>query len=93
MYDAAAHATLAIDSMRNSGKPMSNNDAQVDFAIELPAILFNDAGKKAWPCPGRQQWPAPQSGAILRMRPNLRQLDSAGLGLFRKCGARMQQPG
>jgi 3-hydroxy-3-methylglutaryl CoA synthase len=86
MYDTAAHAALAIDSMRNFGKSMPNNEAQVDFAIErvigfckpehatleqmtdmfckslrdnpaqrdgLPAILFNDAGKKAWPCPGR----------------------------------------
>jgi hypothetical protein len=86
MYDTAAHATIAIDSMRNFGKAMPNNDAQVDFAIErvvgfckpehatleqmtdmfckflkdtpaqrdgLPAILFNDAGKKAWRCPGK----------------------------------------
>jgi hypothetical protein len=34
MYDTAAHAMLAIDSMRNFGKPKPNNDAQVDFAIE-----------------------------------------------------------
>ena len=86
MYDTAAHAALAIDSMRHFGKQMPKNDAEVDYAIErvvgfckpehatleqmtdmfckflkespaqrdgLPAILFNDAGKKAWPCPGK----------------------------------------
>jgi Rap1a immunity proteins len=86
MYDTAAHAALAIDSMRHFGKQMPKNDAEVDYAIErvvlfcnpehatleqmtdmfckfpkespaqrdgLPAILFDDAGKKAWPCPGK----------------------------------------
>jgi Rap1a immunity proteins len=86
MYDSAVHAAVAIDSMRNFGKEMPKNDAQVDFAIErvvgfckpqqatleqmtdvfckflkesraqrdgLPAILFNDGMKKAWPCPGK----------------------------------------
>ena len=34
MYDTAAHAALAIDSIRNFGKQIPKNDAQVDFAIE-----------------------------------------------------------